>query len=303
MEQHEKRLLLVRDTVYEARRLADGRPLDFDCMRAVWLADLAVELTLATIASDNGLHPKQANQDFRFEDYLSAIGQQVENAKLQSLKKYFPDIRSLHKNRNRVHDGVAISVDNTKRDVTKAETFIRAALAGLYNTDLDGMSLTSFLVDTKAKKHLELAQEFANERDYDQAALHIAVAFEDVKKELSAQLSIGRKTRVWEGGAERRTRAFSANSNLAVSDPLVARISFAIEVSRFGIPIPEAIDFLDSLLDIALPFGADENDIKSWVVFDHEPYRQKIVVEQIRFLTELTYRLQQNWRNRTSFTF
>lgn len=268
-------------------------------MKAVWLADLAVELCLATIVSDYNL---DSDKEWRFSDYLSAIGKQVDKSELQSLKKFFARVNSLHKSRNRVHDGIALDAEDAERAVGVAEAFIRTAFLKVYKVDLDRLSFISFLNDSEVKRYLKAAQELVESENYDEAAFNVALAFEKVKSEIEAQLFIGGKKKLW--GKQPTIDASMPGKILEaeIFDPSTNRIAFAVEMSRFGISMPDAADFLGSLMEIDRAPGTHASKPESWVRFNHEPFTKQKVNDQIRFLAEATYQLEQNWRRGTWWT-
>lgn len=167
-------------------------------MKAVWLADLAAELTLATVASDLELGPgTKGNPNPTFKDYLDVIGRDNKHSELDSLRLHFTSLRSLHNARNRVHDGLAFTINNSRSLVQKADLFIQTAFADVYGLDVDRLSLTSFLKSSSARDHLEYAGLKMEQQNYSEAMLEVAKALELGRRQLRQHLKTKHNSDLW----------------------------------------------------------------------------------------------------------
>lgn len=118
-------LFLVREMLDEARTIANGNYLaDYSLLKTVWLADLATELTLATVVSDLDLGLGNQKNPM-FEYYLAAINGANDHPEVNSLKLHFSSVHSLHKARNGIHNAVAISHTSSQKLVQTATHLIQ----------------------------------------------------------------------------------------------------------------------------------------------------------------------------------
>lgn len=291
MAKDRRRLLLIRDTFFEARRLVHGSPVDFDLMRAVWLADLAVELTLATIVSDYSL--ATSNKLLHFDNYLQLL-KDSNDPVIGSLHSLFGGIRSLHLSRNRVHDGDALEVGSARSNVGKAEDFLVAAFANVFNVDLERLSLLSFLKASEAESELVKAQELIDSANYDEAASHIALALHHTRKEISVVTAKSAPNSLWSEpifGSLISMKARMGSLTITEVDKQliesVKNIALVLELSRFGVETGATLDFLATVQDIGRAPGSS-----SWITFGERTFSEGVVKRQLHFLAEVLYRVE-----------
>lgn len=300
MEKDRLRLLLVRDTIIDARQIIESNPVDFDLLKAVWLADLAVELMLLTIVTDCNLLERQ---DYRFEDLTRAVNNNSERSGIADLKVHLPNINELHKRRNRVHAGASFSETASRQSVNYAEAFVRTALTSVYGLELDDFSMLSFVKETEAKEYLKTAVKCLDEGNYTDGAFNTSVAFQLARDALSERISLWSERVVpqWSTG-HIHTRIAGQNISSRMSLPpselptQVKQLAFVLELTRFGIVPGETLDFLETSVSLIRPIGKDDK----WQSADAEfgfqaktAWSYAEVQQQIRFVTEVLYRIQQ----------
>jgi len=279
------RLLIVRETMDEARSIVSGNPTDYSLMKAVWLADLAVELTLASVMADLELHLETTRP--MFHDYVKAIVKDAKHQELTTLKLHKAELGALHDARNRVHNGLAFTQEGSKRLVQKAELFVQTAFQEVYGVDLDKLSVISFLNPGEARDRLVSAESKIADGDYDGAAIDIAVAFEVGKRDFGNRPSQG-NTHVY------RRRLIKVSNNLSehLDKDLaksVSAISSLLYLLRYGVDLDKAMEFLETSKAVAQAFGNP-----GWMTFDSpgEEFTESNTRSHLEFVADVLYRFQ-----------
>jgi len=280
-----KRLLIVRETIDEARAIVSNNSTDYSLMKAVWLADLAVELTLASVVVDLELHLETTRP--MFHNYVKAIVDDAKHQELTTLKLHKAELGALHDARNRVHNALAFTQEASKRLVQKAEFFLQAAFLEVYGVDLDKLSVVSFLKPSEARDRLASAEGKIADGDYDGAAMEIAIAFETGKRDFGSRPSHS-NTHVY----RRRLVKISNNLTGHLDKDLaksVSAISSLLYLLRYGVDLDKAMTFLETSKNVSPQFGNDR-----WIAFDSpgEEFTESNTRTQLEFVADVLYRFQ-----------
>lgn len=278
-----RRLLIVRETMDEARAIVSGNPTDYSLMKAVWLADLAVELTLASVAADLTLPVKKRPM---FNDYLDAIAADTKHQELSALKLHIVVLDKLHTARNRIHDGLAFTQKDSRSLVQTAELFVQTAFLDVYGADLDTLSLTSFLNTGPARDHLEAAEAEMLKDDYSEAMLQVAIAFEIGRRHLSKQLR-ERNRNLW--SEELFPSQGRMPHTVTLSEKAVKKVAWIFELSRFGIDVDRAIKYTERV-----PRAMGNRDEGPWISSSgiKRDYSKDEAQGHLEFVADVLYRFQ-----------
>lgn len=277
----------MRETLDEARAIVNGNPTDYSLMKAVWLADLAVELTLATVVADlNLVLGSKVEKNPLFRNYLDAIDGATNHPELSSLKSHFASLHTLHKARNGVHNALAVSHSSSRNLVQTANQFIATVFANVYGLEVDRLSLTSFLKPGSARDRLEKAELKMEQRSYSEAMFEIAVALKLGRRQLRETLKEKQNSDLWsEKLFPSMVQSFRSISSV---EKAVKELAYFFELSRYGVDVDKAIRYSERVPGI---IGFDEETLISASGIQGE-YSRSEAQEYLDFVADALYRFQ-----------
>ncbi len=280
-----KRLLLVRDAIEEAKTLVRNDGSDYECMKAIWLGDLSIDLMLSTIASELSLSlPNKKRIDF--EDLDKAVFSSSEPS-LTALAAHRNFLSALHNQRNLVqHHGQAPSLPTARNNVYKTENFLSDAFKSVFQLDLSSLSLTEFITFENAKNCLGQAEQVLQKEEYTEAVHLISEAFGRGRREFFNKL---RNSSDWYKYSH--LRSWSDNlreqSQMDNNQEIIA-LANVIEVTRFGIDFNSSITYIETAPGGYIPLGSDE-----WVrESQHLSYDKETAEFLLHFVVNSLYKMQ-----------
>lgn len=254
------RLIIIRDSITEAKQLLSDRSQDFDRMKALWFTDLAVDMMLATVISHLNLPLKSKKPMF---DDLEKTIFDSQDARLSGLRPHRVLINTLHNQRNGVqHQGISPSLQTARDCVYGAENFLRDAFK-VFGLELNTFSLSDFIAFEEAKKYLKEAEKYFTNNDYTESAWMATQAFEQGKREFYKTVrgeseSSFLRPYSWSHSVKEKGRhpgdIYSYNGN---ENPAITEIAEVLELTRFGLDLHRVILFVQAVPEVYQPLGSD----------------------------------------------
>jgi hypothetical protein len=174
-----RRLVLARDALMEAQRLANYSQVDLNLMRAVWQADFALELALPAFYDHNGwTHPLSKKA------FTPGLPQYLEDLKENHIATEKLDVRlvanaeNVHKSRNDVqHRGNVFHMSTAKTLIRYSKNFLEFFSSKYLNVEFERLNLSILNTDSEAQKFFDKALKYFDTEEYGQAAREIAEAY------------------------------------------------------------------------------------------------------------------------------
>jgi hypothetical protein len=290
------RLLIIRDSINEAKQLITDRSQDFDRMKALWLADLAVDMMLSTVISYLGLSLKSGNAKRpMFEDLEKTVFEDS-TPTLSGLKTHRSLANTVHNQRNGVqHQGISPSLTTARDCVYGAENFLRDAFKNVFNVELETFSLSDFITFEKAKEYLKEAEKHFAEGNYTECSWIAAQAFEQGKDDFYRMVrgdgeNSWKRPYSWSHDMKEKGKhnPIGTHSSYQKENEAITEIAEVLEISRYGLDIHRVLLFFQTAPRTEQNLGRT-----MWMRFG-EP--KDFSIEEAKFIlafsTEALYRMQ-----------
>jgi hypothetical protein len=285
------RLLIIRDSINDAKQLITDRSQDFDRMKALWLADLAVDMMLATIVSHLGLKLVSGKPQMPMFPDLEKTVFDVSNPTLSGLLPHQTKVNAVHKQRNSIqHDGTPPSLTAARDCVYGAETFLKDAFKSVFSADLETFSLSDFITFEEARECLKEAEKHFACGDYTECTWLATQAFESGSKEFYKA--------VRGEGLDRLRRPYSWSRSLKEKgkftiprereNKAISEIAEVLELTRFGLDLHRVILFFQIVPKVFQPSGSEVRMRAG----EHQTFSIEVAKFILEFSSDALYRMQ-----------